>query len=301
MASQQGAAVVQPPLDRGDRERKEVADARDRPPLVVEQEQNSAVVGREIGKRAGEPFMVVVAGERVGRVFGPPGGGEGKFAAFGNQRAVYVGGRDGFGSAVLRADTQRAVPRDGVQPAGELGRLAQLRQRLERDQEGVLGDVLGGPVSRRAQRLRGDVGHGPPEPAHEFVKGRQVADECGEHQLLVRDFRVTRPQVGIVGCLCRAVVHAAPFWFAPIVKESGARRADRKRFEEFRFGARAVQETAACSANGTRTVKGASMPIPYALFETNLTPAPGAYHLEVRARVANGNTPRRVEALPLCG
>jgi hypothetical protein len=111
---QQGAAVVKSPLDRGDGKRKKVGDARDRPLLVIKQEQDGAVVGRKNGKRAGKPFVVVVAGEGVGGVFDLLGGGEGKFAASGKQRAVHFGWLDGVGAVVFRADAQGAVPRDGV-------------------------------------------------------------------------------------------------------------------------------------------------------------------------------------------
>lgn len=117
------------------------------------------------------------------------------------------------------------MARDGVQPAGELCRLAQLRQRLERDQKSVLRHVLGGPAAR-SQRLRGHQQNSPAKPTNQFVEGRQVPDEGGEHELLVGHFGVTRANTADLGCCCCCLVHAVRFVRSGI-KEPAARGADR--------------------------------------------------------------------------
>lgn len=216
MTAQQGAAVVQPPLDRGDGEGKKVADARDRPLLEVEQEQDGAVLGLEGRQGVCEPFVFIVFLVRAGRVLARAPGSHRQFVTFGDQRAVYFGRLDGLRAVAFRADAGRPVPRDRVQPAGEFGRLAQLRQRLERDQKGVLGDVLGGPASR-AQRLCGDQRHGPAEPADQLVERREVADQGGEHELLVGHFGVARAQVRVVVAeSLRRAVHAVSLVPSPL-------------------------------------------------------------------------------------
>ena len=131
MAFQQRAAVVQPPLDRGDGKRKEVADARNRPLLEVEQEQNGAVFRLEGREGVCKPLVLRVPFVRAGRVLARAGGSHRQFVALGDQRAVNFGRLDGLRAPVFGPDAQRAVPRDGVQPASELCRFAQLRQRLE--------------------------------------------------------------------------------------------------------------------------------------------------------------------------
>ena len=79
----------------------------------------------------------------------------------------------------------RPVPGDGAQPSAELSRVRQLRQRLERQEKGILGHVFGSRAG--TGHLLGDGNYCASEPADQLIEGRQVADERPDDQLFVRD------------------------------------------------------------------------------------------------------------------
>jgi hypothetical protein len=177
MAAQQRAGVVQTPLDGSGRQRQEVGDARDWPLVEVEQEHERAMIGRQLLQSVPQGPANFGPCLRVGRVaFGCR---RGQFAAVGEHEPVQIGRLGRLVPLFTAADSRRPVPGDGAQPSGKLGRLTQLRQRLEGKQKRVLRHIVGQVSARRAERLRGHQRDGWPEPAHDLIKGGQVTYERG--------------------------------------------------------------------------------------------------------------------------
>lgn len=170
--------MVQPPLHRGDRERKEIGDARDGPLLGVAQPQDHPVVRFEPGKGLADAGALAALFDRLGGTLG-------QLAALGQEQAVYLRGLSRLRPPFAPGDPTGAVPGDGAQPGRELRRLLQLRQRLEGDQKRLLRHVL--RTLPPAQRLLRDQSHRAPEPAHELIEGLEVAEQCGKHDLGVAE------------------------------------------------------------------------------------------------------------------
>ncbi len=116
------------------------------------------------------------------------GGTGGQLTAVRDEQPVQFGRLDHFAVTLPHRHPSRPVPRDRTQPAREPGRLLQLRQRFEGQQECLLRDVLGGRP--RPEDLFGDQSHRAAEPAHEFIERFQVTEQCGEDERLVADMRV---------------------------------------------------------------------------------------------------------------
>jgi hypothetical protein len=186
VAAQQSAGVMQPPFDGGDGERHKVGDAGDRPIVEVEQEHERAMIGWQLlqgvphgAARFGPGLLVSGVAARCWS--------SGQFAAVREHEAIQIGRLGRLVPLFTAANARRPMPGDGAQPAGELGRLAQLRQRLEGKQKRFLRHIVGQVSARWAKRLRGHQRDGRTEPAHDLVEGGQVADERGQHKRLVAD------------------------------------------------------------------------------------------------------------------
>lgn len=73
------------------------------------------------------------------------------------------------------------VAGDRRQPGREACRVVQLRQRLEREQEGFLGNVLGTFGGNAA----GNAHHGRAEATNQFVEGGELPQRGGQHERVV--------------------------------------------------------------------------------------------------------------------
>lgn len=170
---------MQPPLDRGDRERKELGDAGDGPFLVVAQQQDRAMLGGEPRQRLGDQRALFAPRALLG------GTGHGQLPALGEQQAVDLRGLGRLGAALAGGHAPGAVPGDGMEPGRELRGLLKLGKGFEGEQKRLLGHVLG-PLAA-AQRLRGDQRHRAAEAAHQLVEGVEVAEQGGDDERLIID------------------------------------------------------------------------------------------------------------------
>jgi len=157
---------VEAPLDGSDGERQELRDPGDGPLLEVIEQQHDPVVVRQPGKR--RPDLPVRLGAIEAAVRRSA-----ELPALREDQAVDLGRLGRFDSAVPRRDPARAVPGDGAEPPRKRGRLLELGQRLEREQEHVLRHVLRRLPAAEGLPRHGE--HGRAVAPDQLVKADEVA------------------------------------------------------------------------------------------------------------------------------
>lgn len=169
---------MQAPLDRGRGKGEETGDLPDRPLFEVVELQHDPVVR---GKRLQDPAY---AGRLVPALQGV-GGMDSQLGALAQDEPVQLRAFHGLGPPLLPADAPRPVAGDGADPGSEPRRIFELWQRLERQQERFLRDVL--RRRPRSQHPLGDRHHRSPVAPHQLVERCHVAEQRAENQLLVAD------------------------------------------------------------------------------------------------------------------
>jgi len=122
---------------------------------------------RQFRERGAHRVALQLAAERLRRV-------DHQLAAVREQQPVQLGRLRRLGAPVASRHPPRAVARNRAEPAGELRRVLQLRQRLEGQQECLLRHVA--RRFPRAERLLRDDEHRAAEAPHQFVERLQVAE-----------------------------------------------------------------------------------------------------------------------------
>jgi hypothetical protein len=204
--AQKVSAPMQPPFNGRDREGKKVGDAGDGPLLEVAQLQHEPKFRRQLRQPLLQVRLFASAQQRGFRA-----GGEGGAMTQNERVELAVFGRllTGF----LLADPPGSVPSDGADPAAETGRLLQLRQRFERQQKGLLRQILGSLP--RVERLHGDRDYRTAVASHQFVERLQVTQQGVEDQLLVADLGVS------AAVLCHSLHSSCKEETAPRQKDRG--------------------------------------------------------------------------------
>jgi hypothetical protein len=200
----ESAGPVQAPFHGGERQPQEAGDPLQRHLGPVAQREDELELFRQRGHRLADPLPFLFALQRL------PAGLTEDMAVFQDQLVQRRVG--GAGLAAGPAD--RLPPRDGVQPRAEAGGVGQLRQRLERQQERLLTDILRQP---RPRELPGDrCQHRRPIPQDEHVEGGDLTQQGRHDQLLVCKLLPPfdrhcspRPKAGSPGPLALAAL-AAP-------------------------------------------------------------------------------------------
>lgn len=130
LSPQQVASMVQPPFHGGDRNREMGRDPAEWPLLVVVQPQDPLVVRRQPRQRRADAREVIGTGALIGRIHGP-------FTAVGEE--AVEGGHVGRLAATLACpNAPGSTAGDHEEPVGKPGRVAELRQRVQRLQKGIL-------------------------------------------------------------------------------------------------------------------------------------------------------------------
>ena len=111
---------MEPPFHRSYGERQELRDPRDRPFLKIAQSQDDLVLRRESRQRGAHDLPRQLPANSLFRM-------KGQLAAVRQQEPVQFGRLRRFGAPVAGCHSSGAVARNGVEPAGELRRIFELR------------------------------------------------------------------------------------------------------------------------------------------------------------------------------
>jgi len=138
--------------------------------------QHRLIVVRQLLQRGKEECPLVLLEARLDRVRHEHG-------TLRVQKAVHLLRFGRLAAAFFQCDSLRAVPGDGIEPAGKPAGIFQLGQRPEGQHERLLRHVLGRLAV--AQHLPRHHEDGAPKSEDEGVEGSRVAEQHTDDQLLV--------------------------------------------------------------------------------------------------------------------
>ena len=176
---EQPPALVQPPFHGSDRQGQEFGHPLHGPLFPIPQPEHQPELFRQLRQRGPDPGALRVSLQLSLRV-------DGQLLAARQEEAVQLTLLRGHAPAVSLGPPPGAAPGDGAEPRRKSRGVVQLRQRLERQQERFLRDVLRGGAA--ADALLRHRQHRAAEPADQLVERLQVAEERAEDQFFVVQF-----------------------------------------------------------------------------------------------------------------